>query len=83
MEVAGSSPLGIKTPFFGIGKTIMRTDILIRSAIINIVVGLRDILKIVFLIFPLFHEYNNRGMDSERTVMMTVAAFIVIFNRDK
>lgn len=83
MEVAGSSPAGIKIPFLGIGKTIMSTDTVTRSVMIDMVVGLRDIFKLVFLIFPLFHENNSKGMDSKRTAMMIVAAFIVIFNRDK
>ena len=61
----------------------MSTDTLTRSIMIDIVVGVRDALKLVFLIFPLFQECNSKGMDSKRTAMMTVAAFIVIFNRDK
>jgi hypothetical protein len=83
VDVAGSSPRGIKMLFFGNGSDIRTIEATIRSVRMKYVEGVMDDLKLVLLSFPLFHEYASKGTDSKRTEQIIVNSFIGTFNVDK
>ena len=73
VEVIGSSPLGTKIPFAGIGTAISTIEMTARIAKIRYVDGVMDDLKLVFLSSPRFHEYASNGTDNKRVDIMTVS----------
>ena len=83
VDVVGSSPRGIKMPFFGNGSDISTIEATIRIVSMKYVEGVIDNLKLVLLSFPFFHEYASKGTDSKRIEQIIVNWFIGTFNADK
>jgi len=83
VEVAGSSPMGIRIPFFGNGSDTRTMEITVRTSKMRHVEYLGGSLKLVFFNPPLFHEYTSKGTEKKSTKIMTVCSFIRTFNKEK
>jgi hypothetical protein len=73
VEVAGSSPIGNKSPFVGSGINIRIIEMTIRSSRIKYADSGVDDLKLVFFSPPRFHEYASKGTDTKSVDTMTVS----------
>jgi hypothetical protein len=76
VDVAGSSPIGIKIPFFGNGTDIKTIEAIIESIRIEYLEDMANDLKLVFPSFPCFQEYASKGTDNKSVVMMIEYSFI-------
>jgi len=83
VDVVGSSPIGIKMPFFGNGTDIRTIEKTIRRSRITCVGDMKDNLKLVFLSPSFFQEYASKGIDIRSTDIVTVCSFISTFDKDK
>ena len=82
VDVAGSSPIGTKMPFFGNGSEIRAIETTTRSIRIKYEKGIEDDLKRVFSL-SLFHEYESKGTDNKSTDKTIVYSFIGACKTDK
>jgi len=83
VDVAGSSPIGIKIPFFGNGTDIRTMEVIIESIRIEYLEEIVNDLQLVFRSFPCFQEYASKGTDNKSVAVMIAYSFIGTFSNVK